>query len=79
MPPALVALPLHVPRHLARSVPRRLQELLVDNRHEPQVLCALALRLIIQLGSRQCQQGTLPTHAQLMILAYLFLPRVPSS
>lgn len=29
---------LHVPYHFARYVPMRLQKLLVDNLHEPQVL-----------------------------------------
>ena len=49
----------------------------VDDLHELQVLGALALRLIVQIGSRQRQQCTLPTHAQLMIFAHHFLPRVP--
>ena len=79
MTPAFVIVALHVSGHLARSVPRRLQELLVDDRHEPQVLCALALRLIVQIRRGQREQRALTTHAQLVILAHHFLPRVPSN
>ena len=37
------------------------------------------LRLIVQIGPRQCQQPALPTNAQPIILAHHFLPRVPSN
>ena len=40
----LVIIALDVPRHLARSVPRRIQELVVNKRREPQVLNAFSLR-----------------------------------
>jgi len=49
MPPACVVVALHMTCHLARTVPRRLQELLVDDSHELQVLSILALRLIVEI------------------------------
>jgi hypothetical protein len=81
MAAALVTLPLHVTRHLARAIPRGLQvrRTLVDDLHEAQVLSALPFRLVIQRRARQLQQRALPPLAQLMILAHHFLPRVPSS
>lgn len=53
MSTALVVVTLHIPCHLARAVPWRFQELLVDDCHEPQVLCTLALWLVIQIRSGQ--------------------------
>jgi hypothetical protein len=44
----LVVMALHMPGHLARSVSRRLQELLINDLHEPQVLSVPAFRLIVQ-------------------------------
>ena len=74
-----MTLPLHVPRHLARAIPRGFHELLVDDLHEAKVLSALPLRLVIQRLARQLQQRALTPLALLMILAHHFLPRVPSS
>ena len=74
-----MTLPLHVPRHLARAIPRGFQELLVDDLHEAQVLGALTHRPVIQRLARQLQQRALTPLALLMILAHHFLPRVPSS
>ena len=79
MSPTRVIIALHEPGHLARAIPRRLQKLLVDDRHEPQVLRTLALRLIVQVGTPQRQQRALAANAQLVILTHHFLPRVPSS
>ena len=69
----------HMTCHLTRPIPERLQKLLINDRHVPQVLGALVPRFILQIGSHERQQCALPTHAQLMILANHFLPRVPSN
>jgi hypothetical protein len=63
MPTTSVAIPLHVPGHLARPIPWRFQELLVDDLHEPQVLSAFADGLIIKARPRQLQQFALFTKA----------------
>ena len=44
----LVPIPPQVPRHLARAIPRRLQELRVDQAHQSQDLCRLARRLVVE-------------------------------
>src|SRR5260221_9374154 len=43
-------------RHLPRAVPRRLQELLVDQPHENQVLSALRRGLPVERGARDRHQ-----------------------
>ena len=43
--------------------------------HEQQVLCALVLRLIVQVRDRQNQPRILTANTQFLILAYHFLPR----
>ena len=70
--PTLVALPFHMPRHLTRPVPRRLQKLLIDDVHKPQVFCTLALRTIIQVRPHERQQHALATNARFMILVHHF-------
>ena len=45
-----VIIALHVPSHLTRPIPRRFQELPVDDFHEPQVLEAL-YPLLLRHGS----------------------------
>jgi len=79
MPAAFVAQALHETRHLARPVPRRVQELLVDDLHELQVLGALVPGAAIQTRTRQRQQPALAAHAQIMIPAHHFLPPLPSN
>ena len=74
-----MALSLHVAGHLPRSIPRRLQELLVDDAHQPQIFGAFALRLVIQVRARQRKQPALSPHTQFMISAHHFLPRFPSN
>lgn len=51
----LVIVALHIPGHLTRSIPRRFQELFVDDFHEPQVLSALADGLVVKPRTRQLQ------------------------
>ena len=48
VPATLTPIPLHVPGHLARPIPRRFQKLLVDDFHEPQIFRAFADRLIVK-------------------------------
>ena len=55
MAKTLVIIARHVPRHLARSVPQSIQELIVNKRHKPQDRSARALRLIVHTGSCQRQ------------------------
>jgi hypothetical protein len=78
MPRGCVVVAFPVTCRLSRPITRRLQKLLINDCHKPQFLGALALRLKAQIGSRQRQQYTLPTHAQLMILVHHFLACVPS-
>ncbi len=40
-----MSIALHMTCHLARPVPGRLQKLLINDRHKPEVLGALTLRL----------------------------------
>ena len=53
MAPASMPLSMHVTGHLPRAIPRRLEELPVDDGHELQVLGAFAAWLIIEAGARQ--------------------------
>ena len=79
MATAFVALPLHIfgPSGVTRTW--RFKELLIDDLYEPQVLSTFALRLVVQIGPRQCQQATLTPDSQLVISAHHCLPRVPSN
>ena len=47
MAPAPMPFPLHVTSHLPRAIPRRLEELPVDDLHEGKVLGAFAARLTV--------------------------------
>jgi hypothetical protein len=69
---------LHVAGHLPLPIPRRFQELLVDDFHDTQVLGAFAARLIVNRRTRQGEQHTLAAHAHIrMIMLNRFLPPVP--
>lgn len=78
MAPASVPLSLYVTGHLPRAIPRRLEELTVDDGHERQDLGAFAAWLVIKAGARQRQQAALPPDAEIgMILLHRLLPPVP--
>ena len=62
-----------MPRHLTRPVPRRLQKLLIDDVHKPQVFCTLAFRTIIQVRPHERQQHALATNAR-FITSVVFDP-----
>jgi len=49
MPTAFIVITFHIPGHLTRSLPRRLQELFVGYFHESQVLGTLTLWLVVQI------------------------------
>ena len=56
-----------MPRHLSGTIPRRLQELLVDQPHQSQIQRRLAARLVIQTRAAHRQQLALSHHRQLLL------------
>jgi hypothetical protein len=57
MAPAPMPLSLHVTSHLPRAIPRRLEELPVDDGHEGKVLSAFAARLTVKDQSAPVTAG----------------------
>ena len=67
---------LHVPYHLARSIPRGFEEFLVDNHHDFQVICAFVFRVVIK--SRSTTNRPI-FECSLSISASTFFAPAPSS